>query len=203
VTGSQMQDMSERSGSGSGSGTAEGARQSCASARSWTCADCGLTVTDTPMRPDGWWVTSAGWCCLDCRRSRVQAEALADAGLDVTDRRAPSIRRRALIEFELLRQSGGILVEIARIASVSPQRIGAIRNGLVAAGRLRKRVTFAAQADVALLADHTVTNEALASRLGCSIRTVARRRRRLEDEGAIPRTVRKGNARRGGTGRLA
>ncbi len=101
----------------------------------WTCLDCGVVASFDPPRtngaPDGWAEGERGWLCLNCRREAVVA------GVDGENREArQSDRRRALTEFELLRDPGASDGAIARRAKTSSATVKPVRAQLRAAGRL-------------------------------------------------------------------
>lgn len=103
--------------------------------QTWTCLDCGVVASFDPPRasgvPDGWAKGKRGWLCLGCRREEAVADA---AGENREERRTD--RRRALTEFELLRDPDAPDGVIARRAHTSSATVKPVRARLRAAGRL-------------------------------------------------------------------
>jgi hypothetical protein len=108
-----------------------------AQGQTWTCLDCGVVASFDPPRPDGapdgWAEQKRGWLCLGCRREEVVANS---AGENREDRRTD--RRRALTEFELLRDPSASDGVIARRASTSSATVKPVRARLREDGRLPK-----------------------------------------------------------------
>jgi len=107
------------------------------SAASWTCSICGVTATfgpgaAAPAQPEGWEERGAEWLCLGCRRTEV-AEAAASA--DEPDRSAR--RRRALTEFELLRDPAATDQLIAKRVRCPTAFVRPVRAALLEAGKLQ------------------------------------------------------------------
>jgi hypothetical protein len=102
---------------------------------SWTCVDCRVTASFGPAQgkalPDGWQNGKRGWLCLGCRRDEVAAAA------EATSVAAGGVAgRRALAEFELLRDPDASDGQIARRVHTSPAVIRPVRAELRDAGRL-------------------------------------------------------------------
>jgi hypothetical protein len=108
-----------------------------AAAKSWTCSDCGVRVSFAPGAVSAWpqnWIEDAsGWHCLGCRREAAMA-ATASGGDG--DGSMAQNRRRALVEFELLRDPEARDFEIAKRAKCATSRVRPIRRALVQSGRL-------------------------------------------------------------------
>lgn len=102
---------------------------------SWTCRDCGVVARFDPPQPsavpDGWAEEPSGWLCLTCRRE----SAIAGPEGESREERRTS-RRRALMEFELLRDPSAPDGVIARRAKTSSATVKPVRADLRAAGRL-------------------------------------------------------------------
>ena len=102
--------------------------------RSWTCTRCGMTTSfqagaKTPRKPEGWSKDDGKWRCLRCRREEV-VEAVSDAGGD------KAAQRKALIEFELMREPAANDRDIARRAGCQAPLVGPVRAELRKEGRL-------------------------------------------------------------------
>jgi hypothetical protein len=102
--------------------------------QSWTCQECRVNVryadgAKAPRRPDGWAKSAGKWLCLRCRRERV----MDAAGTGVE---GYSERRKALIEFELLRNREATEMDIAKVASCSTAVVRKVRHSLREAGKL-------------------------------------------------------------------
>jgi hypothetical protein len=82
-----------------------------------------------PARPEGWAKEKGQWRCLRCRREEV-VEAVSDQGGD------KAAQRRALIEFELLREPEANDRDIARRAGCQAPLVGPVRAELRKEGRL-------------------------------------------------------------------
>jgi hypothetical protein len=105
--------------------------------RSWTCGRCGVRTsfssgTDHPAEPDGWAEVDGEWRCLACRRDDV-VDTVAVTGRPG----AATTRRRALAEFELLRDPSASDRVIAKRVKCSTGSVTPIRAALRASGRLR------------------------------------------------------------------
>jgi hypothetical protein len=115
-------------------------------AKDWECSDCGVRVTfdlgagrDSPAaaarsQPDHWVADERGWHCLRCQREAVANKpAVEGAGTGAQQ------RRRALVEFELLREPAATDAEVARRAKCTPAQVSPIRTDLVDSGQLRSQ----------------------------------------------------------------
>jgi hypothetical protein len=100
----------------------------------WTCAECGVRASfapgPAPSEPNNWIEEPDGWHCLRCQR-----EAAMDAVTAKGSDRATQ-RRRALIEFELIRGPERPDHVIANRASCPTSRVRPVRAELVEAGRI-------------------------------------------------------------------
>jgi hypothetical protein len=117
------------------------------SAKDWECSDCGVRVRfdlgagrDSPAtaaarsHPDHWVADEGGWHCLRCQREAVVNKPTVEgAGTGAQQ------RRRALVEFELLREPAATDAEVARRAKCTPAQVSPIRTDLVHAGQLRSQ----------------------------------------------------------------
>jgi predicted nucleic-acid-binding Zn-ribbon protein len=104
--------------------------------RSWTCARCGMTTSfqkGSPKRakPEGWAKEGKEWHCLRCRRELVMEKAVEESGDE-----SKAVQRRALTEFELIRDPEATDREIARRVKCPSGLVGPIRESLIEAGRL-------------------------------------------------------------------
>jgi hypothetical protein len=103
--------------------------------RTWTCHDCGVVASfvrpHTNGTPDGWAEEAGGWLCLNCRREAVIAEVQGESRQE-----RQSDRRRALTEFELLRDPDASDGAIARRARTSSAMVRPVRARMREAGRL-------------------------------------------------------------------
>jgi hypothetical protein len=102
--------------------------------RSWTCTRCGMTTSylagaKAPRKPEGWAREKDGWRCLRCRRDEV-VEAVSEEGGD------KAAQRKALIEFELMREPEANDRDIARRAGCQAPLVGPVRAALRKEGRL-------------------------------------------------------------------
>jgi hypothetical protein len=116
-------------------------------AKVWECSDCGVRVRFTgaadgdspaspPAQPAHWVTDEDGWHCLRCQREAVlNAATVEGAGTQAQQ------RRRALVEFELLREPAATDAEIARRAKTTSARVTPVRSDLVHSGQLRPRPT--------------------------------------------------------------
>ncbi len=105
--------------------------------RSWHCSRCGLTTSfsdDAPKssKPEGWAKEGGEWRCLRCRREAVMEQAAADAGDD-----GKAAQRRALTEFELMRNPDATDREVARRVKCPSGLVGPVREALIEAGKLK------------------------------------------------------------------
>jgi hypothetical protein len=99
--------------------------------RSWTCDRCGVRASFSPgsaepVEPDGWAEVDGQWRCLACRRAVVVDDAGAGSGA----------ARRALAEFELLRDPSASDRAIAKRIKCATSSVTPIRARLRAAGLL-------------------------------------------------------------------
>ena len=104
--------------------------------RTWTCARCGVVASfqpdsTQPTRPEGWAKENGEWRCLGCRREEV-----VDAIPLGTGTEGRTQRRRALTEFELLRDPAATDQLIAKRARSSTAMVRPIRTALREAGKL-------------------------------------------------------------------
>ena len=103
-------------------------------ARSWTCTRCGMTTSfqagaKAPAKPEGWAKERDGWRCLRCRREEI-VEAVVEEGGD------KAAQRRALIEFELLREPEANDRDVAKRAGCQAPLVGPVRKKLREEGKL-------------------------------------------------------------------
>ena len=103
----------------------------------WTCGRCGVSATFAPgfqdrAEPTGWAKSDGEWRCLSCRRTEaIEAAEHANAA------GARAARRRALTEFELLRDPAAPDRVIAKRVNCPTRFVIPIRAELHASGRLR------------------------------------------------------------------
>lgn len=105
-------------------------------ARSWTCTRCGMTTSfqagsKAPKQPEGWAKEKDGWRCLRCRREEVVEAVSADGG----DKAA---QRRALIEFEILRDPEASDRDVAKRAGCQAPLVAPVRKAMREQGRVSK-----------------------------------------------------------------
>lgn len=105
-------------------------------AASWSCGGCGVTAsfgaqTPAPEHPAGWAQEDGEWRCLRCRREQVMERTCAADGADSKAR-----RRRALTEFELLRDPDAADHMIAKRVRCSTAMVRPVRAALDRAGKL-------------------------------------------------------------------
>ena len=102
---------------------------------SWTCIECGVVASfatePADRTPDGWTSDKRGWLCLGCRRDEVVAAVTA-----TSDQPGRTAQRRALTEFELLRDPAASDGQIAQRIHTSPGVVRPVRAELREAGRL-------------------------------------------------------------------
>jgi hypothetical protein len=103
--------------------------------QNWTCQECRVHVryedgAKAPKRPDGWSKSAGKWLCLRCRRERVMDEA--GSGVE-----GYASRRKALIEFELMRDREATEMDIAKVASCSTAVVRKVRHTLRESGKLQ------------------------------------------------------------------
>jgi hypothetical protein len=91
-----------------------------------------LPGADEPVEPKGWVRVNGEWRCLACRRAEV-LDAAATTGASG----AATTRRRALAEFELLRDPTASDRLIAKRLKCNTAAVAPLRAALRAAGRLR------------------------------------------------------------------
>jgi hypothetical protein len=101
----------------------------------WTCQECRVVVryadgAKAPKRPDGWSKSGGKWLCLRCRRERVMDKA--GQGVE-----GYASRRKALIEFELMRNRDQTEMDIAQVASCSTAVVRKVRRTLREQGKLQ------------------------------------------------------------------
>jgi hypothetical protein len=102
----------------------------------WTCGRCGVRTSYTPdvrepAEPIGWARTDGEWRCLACRRMDVIEAAAPPNAAGVA-----AIRRRALTEFELLRDPAAPDRVIARRVRCPTRHVTPVRAALRATRRL-------------------------------------------------------------------
>ena len=102
----------------------------------WTCGRCGVTASFAPgseqqSKPLGWAQSDGEWRCLGCRRTEVVEAAAPKNGTG-----AAATRRRALTEFELLRDPSASDRVIAKRAKCPTNVVMPVRAALRDAGRL-------------------------------------------------------------------
>jgi hypothetical protein len=105
-------------------------------AKQWTCDGCGVTVSfqdpaQAPEQPAGWAKSGRTWLCLNCRREEVAAAISGE-----TEAKTKGARRRALTEFELLRDPTAPDGEIAKRVRCATVHVKPIRAELQKAGKL-------------------------------------------------------------------
>jgi hypothetical protein len=103
----------------------------------WACGRCGVRTSFTPgsrepAEPIGWARTDGEWRCLACRRTEV-----IEAAAPTNAAGFGGIRRRALTEFELLRDPAAPDRVIARRVNCPTRYVMPVRAALRAAGRLQ------------------------------------------------------------------
>lgn len=105
-----------------------------ADSHSWTCGNCGVSVSridgsPAPL-PDTWISSPEGHFCLACRRQRA-AEAALDAAPPDSGRDARvNLRRDGLIEFEVRRTPDLTNSTIAKACRTSASTVAATRRRL-------------------------------------------------------------------------
>lgn len=82
--------------------------------------------------PGGWERRDAEWLCLGCRRREI-----VDAVATGPEGERAAKRRKALAEFELLREPEAPDYLIAKRVSCQPRYIGPIRQTMLDDGRLQ------------------------------------------------------------------
>lgn len=100
----------------------------------WECRDCNVRASFAPgvtrAGPPNWIEDERGWHCLRCQREA--AMEASGAGSDTSS----GSRRRALLEFELLRDPEAKDFEIAKRAKCATSRVRPVRAALLESGRL-------------------------------------------------------------------
>ena len=91
-----------------------------------------LPGANEPDEPEGWVRVDGDWRCLACRRTEVLDAAAATGKSGAT-----TTRRRALAEFELLRDPTASDRVIAKRVKCNTASVAPLRAALRAAGRLR------------------------------------------------------------------
>jgi hypothetical protein len=103
--------------------------------RKWSCARCGVVASfssqGTGQEPEGWERQGREWRCLNCRR-----EEAMDVASTETDSEGKRLRRRALIEFELLRDPEATDQLVAKRARCSAALVAPVRAELRDARKL-------------------------------------------------------------------
>jgi len=104
-----------------------------ATAKKWTCNQCGVTVSrvggEQVELPASWASCEDGTFCLLCRRDRAAQAALDAAPQGSIEDRA-KLRRAALVEFEVRRRPGHGNGEIAKACRSSVAAVVAARKRL-------------------------------------------------------------------------
>lgn len=104
-----------------------------ATAKKWTCDQCGVTVSraggEKVGLPDSWTSSKEGTFCLLCRRDRA-AQAALDAAPEGTLEDRAKLRRAALVEFEVRRRPNHGNGEIAKACRSSVAAVVAARKRL-------------------------------------------------------------------------
>ncbi|MGN6215399.1 MAG: hypothetical protein ACTHN7_00355 [Solirubrobacterales bacterium] len=107
---------------------------STATAKKWTCDECGVTVSrlggEKVELPASWTSGKEGTFCLLCRRERAAQAALAKAPKDCGLEDRAKLRRAALVEFEVRRRPGHGNGEIAKACRASVAAVVAARKRL-------------------------------------------------------------------------
>ena len=104
--------------------------------RSWHCVRCGMTTSfsdDAPKgsKPEGWAKEGKEWHCLRCRR-----ELVMEAAAEESPENGKAAQRKALTEFELLRDPDATDREIARRVKCPSGLVGPIREELQKEGKI-------------------------------------------------------------------
>lgn len=100
----------------------------------WTCARCGVSVSNSdgarlPL-PETWGSEAGGEFCLGCRRQRA-SEGAAEAAPVGSDRATRArLGRAGLIEFEVRRRPERTNASIARACHSSTSAVAAARSRL-------------------------------------------------------------------------
>jgi hypothetical protein len=102
----------------------------------WTCGRCGVKATfqaghAPASQPNGWSRSTGEWRCLGCRRLEAIEAAPSDGATPAVN------RRRALTEFELLRDPSAPDRMIAKRVKCPTTLVKPVRAALLADGRLK------------------------------------------------------------------
>jgi hypothetical protein len=107
---------------------------SVATAKKWTCDECGVSISraggERVALPDTWEGSEEGTFCLICRRERAAQAALDSAPADSTVDERAKLRRAALIEFEVSRRPDHGDGVIAKACRSSVSAVAAARRRL-------------------------------------------------------------------------
>ena len=103
----------------------------------WTCGRCGVKATfqaghAPASQPNGWSRSTGEWRCLGCRRLEAIEAAPSNDGATLA-----ANRRRALTEFELLRDPSAPDGTIAKRVKCPTTLVKPVRTALLADGRLQ------------------------------------------------------------------
>jgi hypothetical protein len=106
---------------------------STATAKKWTCDQCGVNVSrlggEKVELPASWATSEEGTFCLLCRRERA-AQAALDAAPEGSLEDRAKLRRAALVEFEVRRRPSHGNGEIAKACRSSVAAVVAARKRL-------------------------------------------------------------------------
>jgi hypothetical protein len=109
-------------------------KMSTATAKKWTCDQCGVSVSrvggEKVELPGSWAHSKEGTYCLLCRRERAAQAALASAPEDCGREDRAKLRRAALVEFEVRRRPNHGNGEIAKACRSSVAAVVAARQRL-------------------------------------------------------------------------
>lgn len=107
---------------------------STATAKRWTCDECGVTVSrvggEKVELPASWVSSNEGTFCLLCRRERAAQAALEKAPKNSGLQDRAKLRRAALVEFEVRRRPAHGNGEIAKACRSSVAAVVAARKRL-------------------------------------------------------------------------
>ncbi|HEX3735527.1 MAG TPA: hypothetical protein VHU86_10310 [Solirubrobacterales bacterium] len=107
---------------------------STATAKKWTCNQCGVSVSRMDggrvELPETWDKCNEGMFCLNCRRDRAAQAALESAPADSPIEVRAKLRRAALIEFEVSRRPDHGDGAIAKACRSSVSAVAAARQRL-------------------------------------------------------------------------
>jgi hypothetical protein len=105
-----------------------------ATARKWTCSDCGVSASrsdEEPVPIPATWDSCAdGTFCLTCRRRRVGEAAVDSAPADSDRDKRARLRRTAVLEFEVQRDPDRTNGAIAKACRSSIAAVAAARQKL-------------------------------------------------------------------------